>query len=133
MCSSDLVLVASVSKGSLPLDTWVLSRSLAKRGDLAYQLQLPSNFANMHDVFHVSQLPKCFKTPDCTINFEEIDLQEDMSYHEHPVVILEETERKTRKKSIKFLEVKWSHHSDREATCEREDHLCSEYPEFFQS
>ena len=106
---------------------------IGKRGDLAYQLELPSNFANMHDVFHVSQLRKCFKAPERTINFEEIDLQEDLSYHEHPVAILEETERKTRNKSIKFLKVKWSHHSDREATWEREDHLRSEYPEFFQS
>ena len=89
---------------------------IGKRGDLAYQLELPSNFANVHDVFHVSQLRKCFKTPERTINFEEIDLQEDLSYHEHPVAILEETERKTRNKSIKFLKVKWSHHSDREAT-----------------
>ena len=29
---------------------------VSKRGDLAYQLELPSNFANVHDVFHVSQL-----------------------------------------------------------------------------
>ena len=62
-----------------------------------------------------------------------IDLQEDLSYHEHPVAIIEETERKTRNKSIKFLKVKWSHHSDREATWEREDHLCSKFLEFFQS
>ena len=27
---------------------------VSKRGDLAYQLELPSNFANVHDVFHVS-------------------------------------------------------------------------------
>ena len=106
---------------------------VSKRGDLAYQLELPSNFANVHDVFHVSQLRKCFKTPDRTINFEDIELQEDLSYREHPVAILEETERKTRNKSIKFHKVKWSHHSDREATWEREDHLHSEYPEFFQS
>ena len=32
---------------------------VSKRGDLAYQLELPSNFANVHDVFHVSQLRKC--------------------------------------------------------------------------
>ena len=48
---------------------------IGKRGDLAYQLELPSNFANVHNVFHVSQLRKCFKTPERTINFEEIDLQ----------------------------------------------------------
>ena len=74
-----------------------------------------------------------FKTPDRTINFKDIELQEDLSYREHPVAILEKTERKTRNKSIKFHKVKWSHHSDREAAWEREDHLRSEYPEFFQS
>ena len=47
---------------------------VGKRGDLAYQLELPSNFSNVHDVFHVSQLRKCFKTPERTIDFEEIDL-----------------------------------------------------------
>ena len=31
--------------------------------------ELPSNFANVHDVFHVSQLGKCFKTPERTLNF----------------------------------------------------------------
>ena len=34
---------------------------VGKRCDLAYQLELPSNFSNVHDVFHVSQLQKCFK------------------------------------------------------------------------
>ena len=84
-------------------------------------------------MFHVSQLRKCFKTPDRTVNFEDIELQEDLSYREHPIAILEEAERKTRNKSIKFLKVKWSHHSDREATREHEDHLRFEYPAFFQS
>ena len=75
----------------------------------------------------------CSKTLDRTVNFEDIELQGDLSYREHPVAILEETECKTRNKSIKFLKVKWSHHSDREATWERKDHLRSEYLVFFQS
>ena len=104
---------------------------ISKRGDLAYQLELPSNFSNVHDVFHVSQLHKCFKTPKRTINFEEIDLQDARAHNQD--AILEETEHKTRNKSIKFLKVKWSHHSDQEVTWEREDHLRSEYLEFFQS
>jgi hypothetical protein len=32
---------------------------LAKRGELAYQLELPSTFLDVHDVFHVSQLKRC--------------------------------------------------------------------------
>ena len=73
---------------------------VSKRGDLAYQLELPSNFANVHDVFHVSQLRKCFKTPDRTVNFEDIELQEDLSYREHPVAILEETRTRGNKYNL---------------------------------
>ena len=106
---------------------------VGKRGDLAYQLELPSNFSNVHDVFHVSQLRRCFKTPERTVDLQDIDLQPDLYYHEHPIAILEETKCKTRNKSIMFLKVQWSHHSDREATWEHEDHLRSEFPEFFES
>lgn len=106
---------------------------VGKRGDLAYQLELPSTFANVHDVFHVSQLRRCFKTPERTVHLQDIDLQPDLSYREHPVVVLEATERKTHNKTVKFLKVQWSHHSDKEATWEREDHLHSEFPDFFQS
>ena len=90
---------------------------LQRIGAVAYKLQLPPT-STIHPVFHVSQLRKCFKAPERMIPFEEIDLQQDLSYREHPVAILEETERKTRNKSIKFLKVKWSHHTDREATWE---------------
>nr|ABA98022.1 retrotransposon protein, putative, Ty3-gypsy subclass [Oryza sativa Japonica Group] len=32
---------------------------LERRGEVAYQLELPSNMIGIHDVFHVSQLKKC--------------------------------------------------------------------------
>jgi hypothetical protein len=34
---------------------------LARRGAVAYQLKLPQSLSSPHDVFHVSQLKKCFK------------------------------------------------------------------------
>ena len=55
---------------------------LAKRGDLSYQLELPSNFPDVHDVFHVSQLRRCFKDPIRGVDHEVLDLQDDLTYRE---------------------------------------------------
>src|SRR3954463_16453896 len=91
-------------------------RILSKRGDFAYQFDLPSTFPEVHDVFHVSQLKRCFKDPIRGVDHETLDLQDDLTYREYPVRILDETECKTRRQTIKFLNVQWSHHSESEAT-----------------
>jgi hypothetical protein len=109
-----------------------LFRILARRGEVAYQLELPPNLSQVHDVFHVSQLRRCFKDPIRAVDHEMLELQEDLSYQEYPIRILDQAERRTRQKAIKFLKVQWSNHSEYEATWEREDRLREEYPTFFQ-
>ena len=106
---------------------------LSTHGEHAYRLELPPNLSKVHDVFHVSQLKKCFKDPGRTMDHELINLQEDLSYQEHPTKILEVAERRTRNKSIKFCKVQWSHHSVDEATWEHEDELRAKYPTLFVS
>src|ERR1041384_8201705 len=102
-------------------------RILAKRGKVAYQLELPPHLSQVHDVFHVPQLRHCFKDPICEVDHETLDLQENHSYREYSVCILDEAERTTRRQKIKFLKVQWSNHSEKEATWEREDrHLCKQ-------
>src|SRR3954466_1822182 len=106
-------------------------RILAKCGVVAYQLELPPHLSQVHDVFHVSQLRRCFKDPIREVDHEMLDLQENLSYREYPVHILDEAESTTRRQKIKFLKVKWSNHSKKEATWEREDPLRVEYPTLF--
>jgi hypothetical protein len=36
---------------------------LEKRGEVAYQLELPPQLSDVHDMFHVSQLKKCLRAP----------------------------------------------------------------------
>jgi hypothetical protein len=36
----------------------------AKRGEVAYQLNLAESLSAVHDVFHVSQLKKCLRVPE---------------------------------------------------------------------
>jgi hypothetical protein len=33
-------------------------------GEMAYQLRLPNNLSDVHNVFHVSQLKKCLRVPE---------------------------------------------------------------------
>jgi hypothetical protein len=106
-------------------------RILAKRGEVAYQLELPPDLSRVHDVFHVSQLRRCFSDPIRGVDHETLDLQDNLTYREYPVRILHQAERTTRRQNIKFLKVQWSHHSEKEATWEREDRLRLEYPTLF--
>ena len=84
------------------------------------------------DVFHVSQLKKCLRVPEEAIAPTNVQLQSDLTYEEKPIRVLEEMERVTRSKIIKFYKVVWDNHSDLDATWEREDYLREVYPAFFQ-
>ena len=86
----------------------------ARRGTVAYQLDLPKELLDVHDVFHVSQLRKCVSSPEKHVPHESIDMQPDLTYRERPIKILEESERRTRQKTIKFFKVQWSNHTEDE-------------------
>jgi hypothetical protein len=68
---------------------------LEKSGEVAYQLELPSQLSDVYDVFHVSQLKKCLRVPEEQLPMEDLDAKEDLSYQEYPVKILETSERVT--------------------------------------
>ncbi|WVZ94217.1 hypothetical protein U9M48_040138 [Paspalum notatum var. saurae] len=108
-------------------------RILEKKGEVAYRLELPLNLSGVHDVFHVSQLKKCLRVPEEQAPLEGLNVQEDLTYTEHPVKILETSERVTRNKRIKMCRVQWSHHTEKEATWEREDEMREAYPDLFAS
>jgi hypothetical protein len=104
---------------------------LEKRGEVAYQLELPPQLSDVNDVFHVSQLKKCLCVPKEQIPMEDLDAKEDLSYQEYPVKILEMSERVTWNKKIKMCKVQWSHHTEEEATWEKEEELKADFPSFF--
>jgi hypothetical protein len=58
---------------------------LEQRGEVAYQLELPPQLSNVHDVFHVSHLRKCLRVLEEQIPLEELTVGEDLTYQEYPV------------------------------------------------
>jgi hypothetical protein len=85
---------------------------LEKCGNLAYKLQLPPSMAGVHDIFDVSHLKKCLKSPVDVVLPEVAPLEADLTYHEHPVKILDQMDRVTQRKTIKFFKVQWSNHTE---------------------
>jgi hypothetical protein len=104
---------------------------LENRGEVAYQLELSPLLSDVHDVFHISQLTKCMYLPEEKIPMEDLNCKEDLSNQDYPIKILETSETVTRNKRIKMCKVQWSHHTEEEATWEREDELMVEFSCFF--
>ena len=67
------------------------------------------------------------------IDHQTIEINDDLTYPEVPISILELAFRTTRTRSIKFLKIQWSNHTEEEATWEREDHIRTEFPDLFKS
>jgi hypothetical protein len=105
---------------------------LERVGEVAYRLELPDQLADVHDVFHISQLKKGFGPHDKEpLPLEDLNIKEDLTIVEHPIRILETMTRVTRNSVINMCKVQWSNHAEDEATWEREDELKAEFPDLF--
>jgi hypothetical protein len=100
---------------------------LEQRGEVAYQLELPPQLLDVHDVFHVSQLRKCFRVS------EELTIGKDLTYQKYLVKILQTSEKVTLNNRYKMCKVHWSNHTKDEATWEKEDQLKAEFPDIFSN
>jgi hypothetical protein len=103
---------------------------LEKCENVAYKLELPPSLAGVHDIFHVSQLKKCLKAPVDLVLPDVAPVETDLTYSEHPIKILDQKSRVTRRKMIKFYKIQWSNHTEEEATWESEDFLRSHHLDF---
>jgi hypothetical protein len=106
---------------------------LEQCGPVAYRLQLPETLSVVHNVFHVSQLKKCLRIPDRTVEVTDVVLEPDLTYSEHPIRVLDQKDRVTRRKTLKFYKIQWNQHSEDEATWETQDFLDKNFPGFLVS
>jgi hypothetical protein len=62
---------------------------------VAYKLKLPERLADVHDVFHVSQLRKCLRVAEEQVMSGTLDLQDDLRYQEVPIKIVDTMMKRT--------------------------------------
>jgi hypothetical protein len=101
---------------------------LERKGEVAYQLELPAQLSDVHDVFHVAQLEKCSSEIKVDhLPLKDHDVKDDSTYKEHPIKILDTSQRITRRRVITMCKVQWSHHSEEGATWEEKMSLSQNF------
>jgi hypothetical protein len=106
---------------------------LAQCGSVAYKVKLPEHLSAIHNVFHMSQLKKCLQVPHKVVGVSDVNLEHNLTYSEHPIKIVDQKERVTRRKTIKFYKVQWNGLPKDEATWESEGFLNSQFPKILES
>ena len=91
---------------------------LKRIGDLVYELALPQALLGVHNIFHVSKLRKYMLDPSYILNFEPLELCNDLSYEEIPILVLDHKVKELRRKKTALVKVLWRNHEVEEATWE---------------
>ena len=92
---------------------------------------LPHELSRIHPVFHVSMLRKYISDPSHVLQPQMVELNEDLSYEEYPVAVIDRQVRQLRTKDIPMVKVLWSNHSAEDYTWEVETEMRKTYPYLF--
>ncbi|KAA0051967.1 pol protein [Cucumis melo var. makuwa] len=96
---------------------------LERIGPVAYRLALTPSLSAVHDVFHVSMLRKYVPDPSHLVDYEPLEIDENLSYTEQPVEVLAREVKMLRNREIPLVKVLWRNHRVEEATWERKDDM----------
>ena len=106
---------------------------LERVGTVAYWLALPRNLSGVHVVFHFFVLRKYTPDPTHVVDWGELVVDVDGTFEEGLVLIMDSREQVFRCKTVRLVKVLWQHRGVKEATWEREDTVCANYPFLFEN
>jgi hypothetical protein len=108
-------------------------RIVRRVGKVAYELELPLEMAMVHPVFHVSMLRKCVGDPSSIVPLGVANVEENLTYEEVPVEILDRQVKRLRNKEVASVKVLWRNQQVESATWEAETDMIKRYPYLFPS
>ena len=85
----------------------------------------------MQPVFHVSMLKRYHGDSNYIIRWDSVLLDENLSYEEEPVAILDREVCKLRSREIASIKVQWKNRPVEESTWEKEADMQERYPHLF--
>jgi hypothetical protein len=64
------------------------------------------------------------------MDVSDVNLEPDLTYSEYPIRVLDQKDRVTQKRTLKFYKVQWNQHTEEKATWESYDFLEKHFPKF---
>ncbi|GKE44176.1 hypothetical protein Tco_1471460 [Tanacetum coccineum] len=104
---------------------------LEKVGSVAYKLELPQELSRVQNIFHVSNLKKCYSDEPLVVLLEGLHVDDKLCFVEEPVEIMDREVKRLKQSRIPIVKVRWNSRRGPEFTWEREDQFQKKYPCLF--
>ncbi|GKF62370.1 hypothetical protein Tco_0182424, partial [Tanacetum coccineum] len=96
-----------------------------------YKLELPEELSRVHNIFHVSNLKKCYANKPLAIPLDGLHFDDKLQFVEELVEIMDREVKRLKQSHIPLIKVRWNSKRGPEFTWEREDQLKKKYPHLF--
>ena len=106
---------------------------LACVGKVAYELVFLPRLSGVYNAFYISMLKEYHQGPTLyVIEFNDIEVNDNISYQERLMQILDRETKNLLNKEIPLVKVQWNHHDKRKASWEMESVMHKKYSELFR-
>ncbi|GJS89550.1 putative reverse transcriptase domain-containing protein [Tanacetum coccineum] len=118
---------------NITMDYWYVGpfKVLGKVREVAYKLDLPEELNRVHNIFHVSNLKKCYADEPLAVLLDGLHFDDKLQFVEEPVEIMDREVKRLKRSRIPLFKVRWNSKRGPEFTWECEDQFKKKYPHLF--
>ncbi|GKD24455.1 putative reverse transcriptase domain-containing protein, partial [Tanacetum coccineum] len=81
---------------------------LKKVGVVAYKLELAQELSKVHNMFHVSNLKKCYSDDPLVVLLEGLQVDDKLHFVEEPIEIMDREVKQLRRSRVSIVKVRWN-------------------------
>ncbi|GKG37683.1 hypothetical protein Tco_0456906, partial [Tanacetum coccineum] len=96
-----------------------------------YKLELPEELSRVHNIFHVSNLKKCYAEEPLAVPLDGLHFDDKLQFVEEPIEIVDHEVKRLKQSRILLVKVRWNSKRGPEFTWEREDQFKKKYTYLF--
>ncbi|GJV13127.1 putative reverse transcriptase domain-containing protein [Tanacetum coccineum] len=104
---------------------------LEKVGSVAYKLELLQELSRVHNIFHVSNLKKCYADEPLAVPLDRLHFDDKLRFVEEPIEIIDHEVKRLKRSRIPLVKVRWNSRRGPEFTWEHKDQFRKKYPHLF--